>query len=53
MPLREALSEAAFVTARDGAPLEEVREQLAREERGQARMGEFDKNPQSLDPGSL
>jgi hypothetical protein len=53
MPLREALSEAAFVTARDGAPLEEVREQLAREERGQAQMGAFDKNSQSLTHGPL
>ena len=36
IPLREALREAVFVTARDGAPLEEVREQLAAAERGQA-----------------
>jgi hypothetical protein len=35
IPLREALSRAPFITARDGAPLEEVREQLAGAERGQ------------------
>jgi hypothetical protein len=44
IPLREALSEAAFVTARDGAPLEEVREQLAGAEREQARSRAFEKN---------
>jgi hypothetical protein len=42
IPLREALSEAAFVTARDGAPLEDVREQLAAAEREQARLKTFD-----------
>ena len=38
IPLREALSEAPFVTARDGAPLEEVREQLAAAEQDQAQL---------------
>lgn len=36
IPLRDALSQATFVTARDDAPLEEVREQLAAAEQGQA-----------------
>jgi hypothetical protein len=44
IPLREALSEAAFVKARDDAPLEEVREQLAAAEREQARLKTFDQN---------
>jgi len=43
IPLREALSKAPFVTARDGAPLEEVREQLAAVEREQARLKTLDK----------
>ncbi|MCH8891303.1 MAG: hypothetical protein IH827_09550 [Myxococcales bacterium] len=34
IPLRDALSEAAFMTAREGAPLEDVREQLAAAEQG-------------------
>jgi hypothetical protein len=37
IPLREALSEAPFVSAPDGAPLEEVREQLADAERAKPR----------------
>lgn len=44
MPLREALREAPFVAARDGAPLEEVREQLAAAEQSQDRSKAFDKN---------
>jgi hypothetical protein len=43
IPLREALREAPFVAARDGAPLEEVREQLAAAERGQSRPRALDK----------
>ena len=34
IPLRDALSEAAFVSARGNAPLEEIREQLAAAEQG-------------------
>ena len=44
IPLDEALSEAAFVTARGGAPLEEVRKQLAAAERELERPKTFDKN---------
>lgn len=44
IPLREALSEATFVTAREGAPLEEIREQLASAERDQARLRTYKKN---------
>jgi hypothetical protein len=41
IPLREALREAPFAAVRDGAPLEEAREQLAAAERGQARPRAF------------
>ncbi len=44
IPLREALSMAAFVTAEDGMPLAETREQLAAAERGEVRLGTFGKN---------
>ena len=36
IPLREALAEAAFVSARDSAPLEDVREQMAAAEQAEA-----------------
>ena len=38
IPLRDALAEAAFVRAPSGAPLEQVRKQLADAERGNGRM---------------
>ena len=41
---RGARPRAPFVTARDGAPLEEVREQLAAAEREQARLRTFDQD---------
>jgi hypothetical protein len=44
IPLREALSEATFVTAHDGAPLEGIREQLATAEREPALLKTFDQN---------
>jgi hypothetical protein len=44
IPLREALSEATFVTARDGAPLEEIREQLASAEGDQRQLKGFGQN---------
>jgi len=42
IPLRDALSEAPFVSAADGALLEEVREQLADAERKSLRLEAFD-----------
>jgi len=46
IPLREALSEAPFVSARDGTALEEAREQLAAAEKGQAGTEAFNPNLQ-------
>jgi hypothetical protein len=44
VPLREALSAACFVAARRGAPLQEVREQLAAAERASVRSNPLDQN---------
>lgn len=52
IPLRDAISQAAFVTARDGAPLEEIREQLAAAEREHAQSRGLDQKS-DLEPISL